>query len=105
MRFQLCRNFSAKKLAIHAASTWADEDVIDELLASGADINSRGENGETPIFRPIRSGNLDFMRFLLSRGADPWVKSDSGQSPIDVALEFGFQEIVEFLKTYSSVLR
>ena len=45
-------------------------DVIELLLASGADINVADEQGNTLLFKAVSSGNLPHAQKLLDMGAD-----------------------------------
>ncbi|NVD97122.1 ankyrin repeat domain-containing protein [Massilia sp. BJB1822] len=84
-------------LPVHAASAWQNKDAIDTLLAHGADINSVGGDGETPLFRVIRQGSEEFFRFLLLRGANVAVQNADGVSPVEVAREVGDSGVVAIM--------
>lgn len=45
--------------------------VMELLIARGADVHRRDESGLTPIVKAAQSGNLPLMRLLLACGADP----------------------------------
>ncbi|RYZ81807.1 MAG: hypothetical protein EOP06_22845 [Proteobacteria bacterium] len=55
------------------------------LLATGADLNARTQEGRTPLICATRSGNPKTTAFLLAVGADPADKDYSGASALDVA--------------------
>ncbi len=82
---------------IHAVCTWQDQDAVKALLANGADINSVGERGETPIFRPVRDGNIEFVLFLIQLGAKTKIQNIEGVAPYDIALNEGFDDIATLL--------
>lgn len=44
--------------------------VIDELVAAGVDVNSRGEDGMTPLLFSLVGTNKSGLRRLMAHGAD-----------------------------------
>jgi ankyrin repeat protein len=71
---------------------------------NGADINARGEDGDTPLHRGVGAigGGAAMVTFLLSRGADPDVKSDFGWSARDSALHSKDPEVVAAMQRFGS---
>jgi hypothetical protein len=53
-------------------------DSIRELLHRGADVNYRGNIGETPLMVAAENLELDLIRLLLEKGADKTIRSDPG---------------------------
>jgi ankyrin repeat protein len=46
-------------------------DVLQQLLAAGADVNQRFSDGYTALLAAAGMGNDDAVTLLLERGADP----------------------------------
>ncbi|KAJ8612818.1 hypothetical protein CTAYLR_002040 [Chrysophaeum taylorii] len=46
-------------------------ECVDLLLAYGADINGRTDDGWTPLFHAARARNMKILHHLLANGADP----------------------------------
>lgn len=62
--------------------------VIEALLASGVDINSKDFRGETALARAIKSYQLDVVQYLVRHGADvQWVAGPASkkQSALELA--------------------
>jgi Ankyrin repeats (many copies) len=55
----------------------------DTLLASGADVNQRGDFGMTPLHYAYMGGNQANIEALLSAGADQTLRCDRGLLPQD----------------------
>lgn len=71
------------------AITWAafsgHLDVVELLVARGADINAGGTNEKPALTWAIDSGRGDVAQFLLKKGASLDIKDDSGLTPVDYA--------------------
>jgi ankyrin repeat protein len=69
--------------------------MVEFLIANGAKVNARANNGQTPLHKAANGGDrkdntpgpghLAAATALLKHGADPRAKDDSGQSPLDLA--------------------
>jgi ankyrin repeat protein len=87
-------------------------DVINALLARGADPNTRmrsstetrtifthqwlHEEGATPLLRAAQSGDLTLLKLLLEKGADPLLATEDGTTPLMVAAGIGWVEGVTY---------
>lgn len=58
-----------RKLLMAAASNRIDE--AQALLEDGANVDARGNSGETPIYFAVTSGDLKLVRLLIRHGANP----------------------------------
>ena len=61
----------------------ADLDMLEWLLARGADPNARDNWGETPIFMARDDEALACVKALIKAGADADARNDRGASAID----------------------
>jgi len=61
-------------------------EIIETLIAYGADVEAVNDLGETPLWCAVRRGCARSARALLDVGADPWRPSVGGRSAGDVAL-------------------
>jgi len=52
------------------------------LLSKGADVNSRDNDGRTPLHLAYLSGHVQVAELLLSKGADVNSKDNDGRTPI-----------------------
>ncbi|CAM0948127.1 unnamed protein product [Alopecurus aequalis] len=68
------------------------------LIQAGANVNTGGFNGTTPLFLACSShGNLPFVKCLLEAGANPNLHDELGRLPIEVAAVHAETEVIEVL--------
>jgi ankyrin repeat protein len=59
--------------------------VVEALLAAGADVNARNGNLWTPLHDAANDGNLRMIEILLKFHADINAKEATGSTPTDIA--------------------
>ena len=73
--------------AIGMAGMCGNPEVIELLLARGADVNARLPDGATALMNAGGNGEEESVRVLLKHGADPTLKSKEGKTALDYAIE------------------
>ena len=87
----------ARKLAEAACDGRTGE--ISKLAAAGVAPNTRGKNGETPVFWALSCRNLAGVKALLAAGADPNHQDDFFITPVAASATVDEPEYLEaFLK-------
>ena len=81
------------------ASMIGDASAVSKLLDSGANPNTRDDNGRTPLMEAAFGGHVDVVAALLRFGADPNVGDDDGWTPLMEAASKGWLIIVRWLLT------
>jgi ankyrin repeat protein len=71
--------------ALYAAGFSNKTEIIDDLLAHGADPNFRAADGGTALIMATDKGNEAAVRHLLNHGADPKLAWKDGTTPLDEA--------------------
>ncbi len=69
---------------LQAASEGHDQ-LVRQLLATGAPVDVTNERGETALMLAARDGDLGMLQALLSRGADPSVRDNQGKTVFEWA--------------------
>jgi ankyrin repeat protein len=88
--------FSATPL--QGAAAFQKIDLARLLIARGANVNCRGQEGVTPLHEVAGNGELEFARLLLEHGANINAKEDHGKTPLTIALEYKQTEMAKFLR-------
>lgn len=78
---------------LHYACSGPDNGVAAWLIAHGAEINARSENGTTPLMMAARYGNGDLVPMLLKAGAEPRAANEQELTAADFA-ERGGRDVV-----------
>ena len=83
--------------AIFAAAKNRNMRMLQQILASGVNVEHRNFNGETALHIAASLGNLQMVRFLISKGAN--VNSRTGKQwlPIHHATRFSHPPVANYL--------
>jgi ankyrin repeat protein len=74
---------------IHDAAKAGDVAKVRQLLANGAKVDAREEDGWTPLHWAAVEGHADVAKVLLAAGADGSLKDGDGKTPFDKAKSDG----------------
>jgi ankyrin repeat protein len=78
-------------------------DVVQLLLRHGADVNTPGLWGRTPLLFASVRGHLEVVRWLLEHGADVSAKdADDDFTSLHLAARYGRFETVRTLLKYNA---
>ena len=91
------RCFVNKLSPLHLAAERDDPDIIDILIAAGAEVNCVDRYGATPLHYAACEGIADVTEALLRNGADINVADELGKNPLSVALKMGDIEVSQLL--------
>jgi len=87
---------SYRSTPLHFAAASGHREVVDYLLAHGADPNARNNAQETPLYGAALAGHAEVVQVLLAHGANLSLASTAGP-PINVAALLGNTEVVRVL--------
>jgi ankyrin repeat protein len=77
-------------------------EILELLLAFGADPNQRGLNDWTALHMAVAERNLPALKLLLERGANPHLRTriDDYETPREMAESTGLSEFASLLAEY-----
>ncbi|KAK9828865.1 hypothetical protein WJX72_002461 [[Myrmecia] bisecta] len=81
---------------IHRAATSGSTEVLEALLAAGADVEAPSTPG-TPLLWAAGSGKSDCVKALLAAGADPHATGDANVGTVLMATATGSTDVVNAL--------
>ena len=73
------------------------------LLARGANVNPRNDDGGNPLHEAAGDGQIEFAKLLLDHGANINAKDDNGKTPLTIALEYKQTEMAKLLRDKGAV--
>jgi len=93
------RKYGGKHGTIQGAAYGGDIEAVKEVLAAGADVNTKDRVGRTPLHSAAGEGHKEVVKLLIAEGADVNAKldGDGGATPLHSAAGEGHKEIVELL--------
>ncbi|CAM5669180.1 ankyrin repeat domain-containing protein [Streptomyces fumanus] len=66
---------------LHLAAGEGAVEAVSAVLARGAEVDARDEEGHTPLWYAVRSMDADTVRALIAAGADVWTPQSERWSP------------------------
>lgn len=83
------------KCALHWATMFEKEDVVDELLRRNAKLDCDDSKGFTPLFIALASSNLNIAKKLIEKGADLNRVNELYETPLHYTLLHLDKNIIE----------
>jgi len=84
---------------IHAAAASGSLKMLRALLAAGADVNARQQEGFTPLHTAADRNDAAMAELLLAHGADLHAESAKHQTPLALAQARGSHEVASYLQS------
>ena len=73
------------------------KDIVELLLAKGADVNAESNAGWTPLHIASGRGDESRAQLLVAKGANVDAKNQRGRTPLHIAAEKGHKNMAEYL--------
>lgn len=78
---------------LHRAARIDEVEAIKDCLAQGAKVNSRDQNGWTPLHRAAFKGRIESVKVLINHGAQVDLVNDIGYTPLHLAVGGGHTQV------------
>jgi len=85
------------KTALHQAAMRGQKEVVELLLAKGAEVNARDRGCYTPLHYASQRGHKEITELLIAKGSNVNAQNKAGDTPLDVALSQNHKEIADLL--------
>ena len=83
---------------LHQAALWArTENIVNAMIAEGANVNVQDQSGWAPLHLAARNGKTEAVNALLAAGAEINARDNGGQTPLHWAADDGTAEAVNAL--------
>jgi len=90
------KNDSLGETSLHRAVLYDWKDVVELLIAKGANVNAKDKYGSTPLYR-VQSKQV--AQLLIAQGADVKVKNNYDETPLHRVAYRGKPDLIELLIT------
>ena len=71
---------------LHCAAREGNFEIVEFLVESEADKESKDSNDETPLHHAARQNHLEIVKFLVASGANTKAKNKKDQIPLNLAI-------------------
>jgi len=82
---------------LHFAAQAGQTDVVEYLIAAGANVDTENISGKTPLEFAADKGHKEVVELLIENGADVNAGGRSSQTPLNIALQRKHKNIAELL--------
>lgn len=93
-----CTSYTSSGTELMEAAGKGDISRVNELLAKGADVNIKNNDGQTALMFASDRGHVETVKVLMDKGADVNVKANDGRTALMRASASGHKEIIQLLK-------
>eukprot|EP01041_Mallomonas_annulata_P006466 gene6466-13059_t len=87
---------------LHFASGWGHNDIVEYLIAEGADMECQNKNGGTPLHWASNQGRTCTVELLLSKKVNVNCQNKMGLTPLHWSCAEGHEEITKILLNQSA---
>ena len=83
--------------ALHYAAVDGNTEIANILVANGADINMKDNDGNTALHRAVLMDYKEMVKLLIAAGADINAQCNYGWTPLQIAATYGPESVARVL--------
>lgn len=99
-----CMEEACNGFPLHNAAFVGRQDLVEQFLAKGKDLNERDPIGWTPLLHAVANGYPKIVKLLLERGSNPDISNLKKITPLMYAARYGNLEITKMLLDFGATL-
>ncbi len=85
---------------MHQAVLKGYKEVIELLIAKGADVNAKIKLGITPLMNAVYKGHEEIVDLLIAKDADVNAMTEDGWTPLGLAIQLKRTEVADILRKH-----
>ena len=85
---------------IWTAAQTGNIEAVKQHIAAGTDVNTKDEDGFTPLHEATGAGHKEIAELLIAKGADVNAKDNNGWTPLHLAVDGGYTETADLLRKH-----
>lgn len=93
-------DFGGIVVPLAEAARHGDAAIVEQLIERGADVNAKGEEGETALMWAASGGQFDMVERLIKANAKVRQQDRDGEDVLDYALKSASASIIDLLLPY-----
>lgn len=89
---------SSGRDGLHNAAVRKSHDIMDILVANGADLDSKDKWGDASLHMSCYRKDVDGAKILLDAGADPEIENNWHETPLIIAEDCGCTDLITLIE-------
>jgi hypothetical protein len=85
---------------LHKAAYEGYREIVELLIAKGADVNAKNKRGMTPLHLAAEYGRNQVVELLIAKGADVNAEDEDGETPLNRAIKVKQTDLADRLRKH-----
>ena len=85
---------------LHKAAYEGYREIVELLIAKGADVNAKNKRGMTPLHLAAEYGRNQVVELLIAKGADVNAEDEDGETPLNRAIKVKQTDLADLLRKH-----
>ena len=85
---------------LHFAAENGQEEVVEQLIDKGANVNANAKWERTPLHGTAKTGQIGIIELLITAGANVNAKDFENKTPLDEAINYKHTEAANLLRKH-----